>query len=267
MIGTASVLPYLVAVKSLRHWLGSGRVVLLDDGTLTGADQAVLHHHCNAPPIVSASIGTGQDTPKGGCWERLLTLLDLAQSAYVIQLDSDTLTLGPVPEVRAALEDHRPFTLCGGPDSAFLPVVQAARQARAGMTEATAHIQSRAEAVLDQMACSPKNGGPFYVRGCAAFAGFPPGQISPADACAFSKAAEQLLGQRWHEWGSEQVTSNFLIANAPNPVLLRAPDYDNHWRQDMAAARFAHFPGTHRYAAGQYAALVRRVVAQLAQGD
>lgn len=264
MIGTATVLPYLVAVKSLRHWLGSGRIVLLDDGTLTDADKAVLHHHCRAPPILSASLIAHQGTPKGGCWERLLTLLDLAQSAYVIQLDSDTLTLGPVPEVQAALKAGRAFTLCGGPDSAFMPVEQAARQARAAMTGASAHIQSSAEAVLDQMACAP-SGRSLYVRGCAAFAGFPPRQISSDDARAFSRAAEQLLGARWHEWGSEQVTSNFLIANAPDPVLLRAPDYDNHWRQDMTTARFAHFPGTHRYAAGQYEALVRQVVARLLQ--
>ena len=33
MIGTAVLLPYLVAVKSLWHQLGRGRIALLDDGT------------------------------------------------------------------------------------------------------------------------------------------------------------------------------------------------------------------------------------------
>ena len=46
MIGTAVLLPYLVAVKSLWHELRRGRVAILDDGTLTAQDRAVLAHHC-----------------------------------------------------------------------------------------------------------------------------------------------------------------------------------------------------------------------------
>ena len=47
MIGTAVLLPYLVAVKSLHHHLPRGKVVLLDDGTLTADDKAVLAKHCD----------------------------------------------------------------------------------------------------------------------------------------------------------------------------------------------------------------------------
>ena len=45
MMGTAVLLPYLVTVKSLWAQLGRGRVVLMDDGTLTGEHRAVLAHH------------------------------------------------------------------------------------------------------------------------------------------------------------------------------------------------------------------------------
>ena len=51
MIGTAVLLPYLVAVKSLWHQLRRGRIVILDDGTLTASDKAVLARHCGDPPF------------------------------------------------------------------------------------------------------------------------------------------------------------------------------------------------------------------------
>src|SRR3546814_1079040 len=58
--------------------------------------------------------------PRGGCWERLLTLLDMRADAYVIQLDSDTIALGDIPEVVEAITSNRSFTLLGDPDSEFL---------------------------------------------------------------------------------------------------------------------------------------------------
>ena len=95
MIGTRVVAPYLVAAKSFMRALGRGRVVLLDDGSLTPADKSVLAAHLGDPEIHSIhDVDTG-DTPRGGCWERLMTLIDLSAHDYVIQLDSDTVPLGP----------------------------------------------------------------------------------------------------------------------------------------------------------------------------
>ena len=45
MIGTRVLLPYLVAVKSLHAQLRKGRIVILDDGTLTDADRQILAAH------------------------------------------------------------------------------------------------------------------------------------------------------------------------------------------------------------------------------
>lgn len=262
MVGTRSVLPYLVAVKSLQKWLGCGRVALLNDGTLTTADRDILSYHCRDPLILNAQMVNTAPAPKGGCWERLLTLLDLRRDAYVIQLVSDTLTLGPLPEVNAAIAAGRPFTLGGGPDSAILSLQEAAQQARGRIGAEPVHIQTRAEAILDQLDL-PAPQAANYARGCAAFAGFPINAFGPASALSFSVAAERLLGRHWHEWGSEQVTSNFLIVNEPQAELLPARQYVNYWRQTLADECFVHFPGTHRYHGGAYLRLLRKAVADL----
>lgn len=132
MIGTKVLLPYLVAVKSLHAQLRRGRVVMLDDGTLTAADKAVLAQHLDHPRIIPiASVATGP-CPRGGTWERLLTILDLRRDAYVIQLDSDTVTLGPVPEIAQAIAAGRSFTLRGGTDAEILPLDEVSARARFG---------------------------------------------------------------------------------------------------------------------------------------
>ena len=117
MIGTAVLLPYLVAVKSLWGELGRGRIAILDDGTLTAQDRAILAHHCGDPELFAIDrVDTG-GFPKGGCWERFLTILDHRGGEYWVQLDSDTVTLGPVPEVAQAIATNRSFTLLGGGDA------------------------------------------------------------------------------------------------------------------------------------------------------
>src|SRR3546814_1590882 len=45
MIGTEVMTPYLVAAKSLHHHLKRGRMVIMDDGTLTDRDRSVLRQH------------------------------------------------------------------------------------------------------------------------------------------------------------------------------------------------------------------------------
>lgn len=263
MVGTKSVLPYLVAIKSLQKWMDCGRITLLDDGTLTPLDRDLLSYHCGNPLILDAKAVDTSPAPKGGCWERLLTLLDLRRSEYVVQLDSDTLTLGPLPEVKAAISAGRAFTLGGGPDSAILPVKDASQRARAQLGTKPGHIQTHAEAILDQLEPTAQQAAK-YVRGCAAFAGFPVNQAGRAPALSFSRAAERLLGLRWHEWGSEQVASNFLIANEPQAALLPISRYVNYWQQSLGDECFVHFPGTYRYHGGVYPRLLHKVVADLA---
>lgn len=266
MIGTRVLLPYLVAVKSLHARLGRGRILILDDGTLTSHDKALLAHHCGNPPVIPiAAVDTGP-CPRGGTWERLLTILDLRAQDYVIQLDSDTVTLGPVDEVADAIRAGRSFTLRGGPDSALLGLADVSAYARAHMDPGRPHMQWAIEAAMEQVriaGCDTL----FYTRGCSGFAGFAISDEGRGLAGAFSAEAQRLIGARWSEWGSEQVTSNFVIANAPDPLLLPYGRYLNYWRQDIPAdAALVHFLGTNRYHAGLYAAAARQVIASLPQG-
>ena len=62
---------YLLAFKSFYRFLKEGSAVVLNDGSLTEADQDLLRHHI--PDIVFhrySDVDQGV-FPKGGCWERL----------------------------------------------------------------------------------------------------------------------------------------------------------------------------------------------------
>ena len=262
MIGTRVLLPYLVAAKSLHARLGCGRFAILDDGTLTDADKRLLEVHLDHPELRSiASVDVG-DCPRGGCWERLLTLLELRRENYVIQLDSDTVTLGPVSEILAAIDQGRDFTLRGEAGSAWLPV--ASFGGDFADLPASAHVQIKIESLLPQVAADI-GGLTHYVRGCAGFAGFAPGGPRRELADAFSRAASARLGREvWAQWGSEQVMSNLYIANEGEPVLLPYNRYLNFWNEPVAdEAAFVHFVGTFRYHGGAYAEAARRALSKL----
>ena len=267
MIGTRVLLPYLVAVKSLHARLGIGRIAILDDGSLTTADKAVLAHHLGRPDIRSIrDVDTGR-CPHGGTWERLLTLLDLRADDYVIQLDSDTVTIGDVPEVVAAIAGNHGFTLLGGPESegvGILPLPDFARwRYPNGAPAGLSHIQIAIEA---RFAAYPDAARHHYVRGCSGFTGFARGGSSGrAEAERFSQAGEMLVGkERWTEWGTEQVASSFLLANESGTRPLPYARYLNYWKQAIGAdARFLHFVGTNRYSNAEYRVRTRQAIAAL----
>lgn len=251
MIGTEVLLPYLVAVKSLWRELGRGRVAILDDGTLTAQDRAILAHHCGDPELMAARQVDTAGFPNGGCWERFLTILDHRNGEYWIQLDSDTVTLGSVPEVGRAIDTNRSFTLLGGVDSGEQPLELATFAKKLypqGPQEG--HIQARIESRLGEV----ERPGWRYVRGCAGFAGFAAGGAGRSLASAFLAQMAELVGEREMAiWGTEQIASNFHIANEPEPVLLPYGRYLNYWNEDWDDdAAFVHFVGTHRYDNGAY---------------
>jgi hypothetical protein len=264
MIGTRVLLPYLVAAKSFQARLGRGRFAILDDGTLTAADKAVLAHHLGDPPITPiASVDTGP-CPRGGTWERLLTILDLRRDNFVIQLDSDIVVLDAVPEVLAAIESGTSFTLRGGSTAEIVPQAEIAAWAQGQRAPGHQHVQSAIEQAMDQVAI-PGRPNLLYVRGCSGFAGFAPGREGRGLAEAFSCEGERLLGRdHWSEWGSEQVTSNFVIANERDPLLLPYDRYLNFWNEPVrAGAALVHFVGTHRYHRGAYLGASKAAIAHL----
>ncbi len=263
MIGSAVLLPYLVAVKSLWHHLRRGRIAILDDGTLSAQDKAVLARHCGDPEIIeTGSVDIGH-LPSRAFWERLLLMLDRRQGEYWIQLDSDTVTTGPVPELVAAIAANRSFTLLGGEDAEIgaLPLAEFAGQIYPS-GPADGHIQVQVESRLGLMR---QDLGWRYIRGCAGFAGFAAGGEGRSLALAFVAEMERLVGpEAMALWGAEQIASNFQIANDPSPVLLPAWRYLNYWGVPWASdAAFVHFVGTHRFDNGAYAEASQRAIARL----
>ena len=126
------------------------------------------------------------------------------------------------------------------------------------------HVQSAIEQVLGQVRI-PGRPDLGYVRGCSGFAGFAPGAAGRSLAEAFSQEAQRLIGAGyWAEWGSEQVTSNFVVANEPDALLLPYDRYLNFWNEPVGArAGVVHFIGTYRYHRGAYLAAARRAIAAL----
>ncbi|OJW69834.1 MAG: hypothetical protein BGO57_16990 [Sphingomonadales bacterium 63-6] len=265
MIGTKVLLPYLVAIKSLHQHLRRGRIVILDDGTLTPADKAVLAYHLGDPEIRHiAEVDLGP-CPRGCVWERLLLLLELRKDAYVIQVDSDTVTLGPVPEVAAAIDQGCNFTLKGEDSARWLPVDDFVKTTPGfDPFSPETHVQGATEEILPQIHAGLPQPS-YYVRGCAGFAGFAPGGLGRKSAEDFSREAEAILGhESWKRWGSEQVMSNVIVANEGEPVLLPYDRYLNFWNEQLPAdTRFAHFIGTYRFHLGAYAEATRRAIAAL----
>jgi hypothetical protein len=265
MIGTAVLIPYLVAVKSLHFHLKRGRIILLNDGTLTAEDRAILARHCDNPVILEKPDIATSPCPRDNCWERLIAILDHRHDAYVIQLDSDTVTTGPVPEILAAIVSNRSFTLAGGLEEARYGFRSAQEIAAIFHTKGSLrdHVQAYAEMAMAKL---PDADTLRYIRGCAGFAGFAKSDAGRSLVSGFSQTMDQHLGDTWRQWGSEQVASNFVIANDTDPLQLPYDRYVNHWSEPLPAnPAFVHFIGTYRFRKGNYSRCTRKAIAQLSR--
>lgn len=251
---------YLLAAKTLYRRIGHGRFVMIPDGPLSAAWREHLRRHLGdaltVQPIEVIPLGACQ---RGGCWERLLACLDWSERHYVVQMDCDTLALGDIPEVREAIAANRAFTMAEGlPLQSF---ADAAAWAAAQDTPPT-HVVGEAQLAF---ACHPRRESLRYIRGSAGFTGFARGGATRAEAELLHQEMEALLGRdRWRIWGTEQVASNVLIANSPDPLLLPYPDYSCVVRSsDLSVVRFAHFIGTDRFYRQRFARLGRRLIRDL----
>jgi hypothetical protein len=255
------VLTYLVAAKSFAHHTGYGRFVLLDDGSLTAEDRALLRQHLPRIEFRTMSEVHYGTLPVGGTWERLITICDLAMNDFVIQLDADTVTSGPLDEVKTCVAQSHSFTLMAGHTAEMLPV---GRIAALAPVDRDHHIQTVAEGFLDRLDPTIAT---RYGCGCSGFAGFAPDPERRHALERFSARMEELTGPRWREWGTEQVSSNFLVARDPNGVLLPYRRYRNFGGEALTeAAVFVHFFGTFRYDQGTYRGMARDLIACLSAG-
>ncbi len=215
LLGTAEVLPYLVAIKSLHRRLRRGSIAIIDDGTLTGEDRAILAHHCGDPEIAPHAAVRRGPFPPGGGWALLLTVLDRRAGRYWIALDPHTVTLADLPEIDAAIASNRSFTLVG--DAA---------------PGGAARRLERRVAVL----CGTR--GWRYRPGCAGLIGFAAGGAGRTLAAAFC-AELAALG----ETATGEFARNLILANEAEPVLLPRQRYGRHKAGAPAdASAFIHFP-------------------------
>jgi hypothetical protein len=247
---------YLAAIKSFARHLRPNEVHIVDDGSLTSEDRVLLGEH--VPGVVFHDLKTSRehDLPSGGCWERLSAVARLSETRYVIQLDADTLTLAGIPEVEEAVRNKQSFTIGTWDDQALEPAIERARAAQAHLGNGTPHVQLLAEAAFDRL---HNNEDLLYVRGCAGFAGFAPGPGKLQLMKTLSAQLSALIGDRWQEWGSEQVMSNLVVANQPNAIVLPHPAYADCEKKQCGRTRFIHFIGTCRFRTGDYARMIRRM--------
>ncbi|HUW38669.1 MAG TPA: hypothetical protein VMV91_15190 [Rhodocyclaceae bacterium] len=258
MVQHRDVYSYLLAVKSFCRYAEPSRVVVIADSTLDTMDRALIRRHVPGVELCEARNFQRDGIPTGGCWERFCAIADFVRDSYVIQLDADTVAVQPLPEVLAAVEDGTAFTLGTEDDMTIVSCSEIAAWARPRLS-ARDHVQLVAESLLDQIEASTEY---RYVRGCAGFAGYPRASLDFAMVREFSHRMEQVLPDRWSEWGSEQFSSNVLIASMPGARVLPHPKYCAPHRRRTGTV-FMHFIGYVRYATPLYARMASQISKEL----
>lgn len=251
---------FLLAAKSFVEQVPISHVYVVNDGSLSPADKALLRAHFPAFTLFELADFRSQSCPTGSCWERLLSIAELVKDHYVIQLDSDTLTVGDVPELRANIENGIAFTIGTFADQGLESMRERCEIMRARNFGPDAHVQQLAESNLDKLG---NYDSMRYVKGCAGFTSFSKGAFTRAFVEEISSEMEAAIGVKWREWGSEQVMSNIVVANIPGTVVLPYPKYSNCLNIKMDETAFIHFIGTCRFDRGVYARLGGEVIRKL----
>ena len=250
---------YLAAVKTFSQSIRPSRVHALDDGSLTAEDRALLRAHIDGIVFLELKDYRSPHCPVGGCWERLLAVADLCQSRYVVQLDSDTITLGDISEVRDSITNEYSFVISVKDNQEIEYMPSAVATARGHLASSNG-IQPVSEASFDKL----ENYETMkYARGCAGFTGFAKGAVKREFIEDISRQMYQAVGERWNEWGTEQVASNIAAANSPKARMLPHPKYCNCTRIREGTTQFIHFIGYCRFKSGLYSRHVANAVALL----
>jgi hypothetical protein len=261
---------YLLAVKSLGRFISPQKVFVLDDSSLKSKDKSILQRHIEQIEIIPIAEMQNEKCPKGGTWERLIFISNIIGSYYAIQLDSDTLTLKTPDEVIAFVKGERAFTLAGGlgrykPQTEISPMEEVCIERKQNLRGIN-HVQPISEANFDKL----QNYKTLkYVRGCSGFAGFAKHTFSREMVEILSTSLSRIVGPgKWGEWGSEQVTSNIIVANIPGAAVLPFPKYCSHYPSvEVNASTFVHFIGSHRFMQGNYIYLAKKIINELSSAS
>lgn len=255
------VAPYLLAIKSLYRAIGQGRVIIINDGSLTSDDISILRRHLPGLETIDIATIDTRSCPRGGTWERLVKIIELSQEHYIIQADADILVSGPIPEVVQCWRSNKSFLLGTDCGQEIAPAAASARMAQGWVNNfGWETIGILAEALLDRL---PRSAPPNYVHASSGFAGFAEGSFRLSDLESFSDWMRGKLGARWDKLGTEQIASNYILANAPGAVVLPFDRYACFEPHVMPGDRpFLHFIGTYRYGNGLYRRRARQFVRQ-----
>ena len=255
MVQQRDVIPYLVAIKSFYRVTRPQRITIVCDPSIGETERALFKKHIPFVELRRAQEFQDARIPKGGTWERLAAIASYSSDNYVVQLDADTLTVAPLDEVSSAIRSHHGFVLGEKADQQILTLEQASHHSTDWENR---HIQALAEKRMVEAGLSL----PLYTRGCSGFTGFPPNAHMQAHMFEFSAKMAQCTKGRWSEWGTEQVTSNYLVANAPQSRVLPYPKYSTpEVRIDEIA--FFHFIGYVRYTNSLYREKTRSILPRL----
>lgn len=259
MVAGYDVHLYILAMKSLYRRLGSGRIIAIIASDVTNAQKKLICQHLGPIEFVrNESIDTGE-IQHSGTWERLVYILGRTQSEYVIQMDCDILITGPIPEVLDSIAENHAFTLADGlPKKPLIEYVEDGK--RRNLANIVFDFEIRAPEFPDVEKFQ-------YLRGSSGFAGFARGGATQQDLLDFHRRGEKVFGPRWREWGTEQIASNFTVANSPNSIGLPKPKYltwENHSIEQPPS--LLHFLGYCRFDQGVYARYANLEIDAMLQG-
>jgi len=249
---------YLIAIKSFMKQFGYGSIEVINDGSLTETDKEILNYHI---PNIAISNSDEIDTltcPGYISWKRLIRIAEIAKKSYVIQLDSDTISLSPLIEIHDMVTLNHGFLIGNnrwknGVDLDFLNLI--VKQWKEN------HVQPSTELILKDIKFLS---GIKYLRGCAGFAGYPKNFASLSEIEDLSNQIEEIIGEKWHEWGSEQTATLCLISKTKNPKILPWPRYQNYkfpiTNEPINSSTFVHFIGSNRHLDSSYAVLSKKFI-------
>ncbi len=258
-IGRTYLSAYLLAIKSLARWVPLRKVIIIDDLSLTDRHKALLREHIPGVDVRPITSIANKACPSGGDWEGFLLIGEEAKDSYCILLDADTVATGNVPDVVDSIANNKSFTLGTWKNQQIVSVAEAYEYVKSLQSD---HVQIVAEKSLHNMnnASTAK-----YVRGCGGFAGFAKGKDFRKAIEEFSTMMGAMIGkEKWKEWGSQQVASNYIVANTPGSMVLPFPKYAS-YAPGLAVdgASFIHFIGSHRFEGGVYPRVAQDIIRQL----
>ena len=177
-----------------------------------------------------------------------------------MQMDADVLCVGPIPEVIDCVENNRAFTLSDAQGLPKQPLAAWADEPRQS---------SNIVIVFEKRAKDyPNSANLQYIRGSSGFAGFAKGAIDIPFLETFHRNGAHLMGERWKEWGTEQIASNFSVANSPDSLVLPVPRYLT-WERHALPPQLSllHFLGYCRFDRGIFADYANREIDALLRGE